>query len=549
MNIHNLVSFESILLIFTVLINLVFSAPIIFELRVIPVDGDVIKAGENNHLRISVWNKSWNRPVSMDEMELLNDSMFDVIIVSKDLRSFSQLHFEDFPQYNNETAIPPNSNYFDIDYIFPLAGDYTISVKCRTTQPRKNIRVNKLVTAEGKTKMNIETLPEPSNPEIQKVIYYHPVQLDNVQSIYSYPLIPHTQIIAKKDLEKELSLTTNPIYGTKYTLKNKLKAGFCNNIVLEFFVVEVDEQGDIKENPINTLFQYNNIPIRVLFTNKDMSDIDMAQGSILDKISDKFPNCGGKIEPPNGMVYGPNFGFSIPYRKTGLYQLMFEISHSYNGNTYLLTPSISLLVPTKDQPAEYADEDYLDKDDSYKDFIENVINKEVTAPDNKTDNDNSNDTNDNNNNNEDKTNKGNTTIPDTDTTDNTDQNDNTDNNDNADNTDNTDTDTTDNADIPTDTDNNNDSTEIPTDTNNDSVETPTNTNNDNNDKADKNDDKDNADKTDDASEEIPTETQDKEETVLPTTNEAASEEKVSNGTHGKIILVGIAGIISVSGFM
>jgi len=375
---------------------------VVYEINVIPINNDIFEAGVNNQIRIALWSKTRNYPVSMQEIEPVDKSLIEVVVFSKDLRAFSHFHMEDFPHYNNETNLPTTANYFDIDYTFPIAGDYTISIKC--SPYKRSVRVNKDIHVEGKKdeKMNLESTLLPSDPNKAKVIYYKPIHLENVKSIYRLPIIPHTLMIQEKDLKDELNKSslsarntvsvikerdlkdelnkaTGPIYGTKITVKNTLRKGFCSNIVLEFFRVELNGD-EIKQIPVKDLFQYNNIPIRAILANVENPDFDVIQGNILNAINDHFPSCGSKINPPKEMVYGPNFGFSVPFRNNGLYHVIFEIAHSYNENTYLLTPSIVLRVAKDENSVNYAPDDYVDDDKNYDQFVQDVINAPVSIP-------------------------------------------------------------------------------------------------------------------------------------------------------------------------
>ncbi|ORX84708.1 hypothetical protein BCR32DRAFT_266151 [Anaeromyces robustus] len=352
-----------------------------YEINVIPIDKEIFEAGVNNQIRISLWSKTRNWPVSLEEIEPLDNSLISVAVISNDLRAFTQFTMEDFPQYNNETNLPREANYFDIDYIFPIAGDYTITIKCRPY--KRNASVNKVIHVEGKkgTKMNVDNALLPSDPNKTKTIYYKPVQLDNIKSIYRLPIIPHTNIIPEKDLKDELKKATGPIYCTKITFKDSIKKGYCSDTVLKFFKVELKE-GKIKEKSVKDLFQYNNVPIRAILANNENSDYDIVQGHILKDADDHFPSCGNKITPPTEMVYGPDFGFSLPFREFGTYQIIFEISHSYDEKTYLLTPNVVVRVTeNKDEHVEYAPQDYIDDDTNYDEFIQNVINKQISVPD------------------------------------------------------------------------------------------------------------------------------------------------------------------------
>jgi len=352
----------------------------VYEINVIPIDKNIFEAGVNNQIRISLWSKTRNYPVSLEEIEPVDNSLIDVVIFSKDLRSFSQFHMEDFPHYNNETYLPSTANYFDIDYVFPIAGNYTISIKCKPY--KKNIRVNQVIHVEGKkdSKMDLDNTILPSDPNVQRVVYFKPVQLENVKSIYHLPIIPHTLAISKKELKNEVSKANGPVYGTKISIKNTLKSGYCSNFILEFFRVELKDD-KIEEVPVKDLFQYNNVPIRAVLGNQENLDFDIIQGNILSAVTDKFPSCGSKIEPPTEMVFGPIFGFSVPFRQNGLYNIIFEVAHSFNENTYLLTPSIAVRVAEDNAEIKFAPEDYIDDDTNYDKFVKDIIDNQSSIPD------------------------------------------------------------------------------------------------------------------------------------------------------------------------
>eukprot|EP00833_Pecoramyces_ruminatium_P007595 jgi/Orpsp1_1/1181627/evm.model.c7180000077990.1 len=378
----NIIHTFSILVLGLVLyINQAFSkTQAVYEINVIPIDKNIFEAGVNNQIRISLWSKTRNYPVSMEEIEPVDDSLIDVIIFSKDLRAFSQFHMEDFPHYNNETNLPTTANYFDIDYVFPIAGEYTISIKCKPY--KRNVRVNQVIHVEGKkdSKMDVDNTILPADPNVQKIVYFKPIQLENVKSIYRLPIIPHTLAIPEKELKNELSKATGPIYGTKISIKNTLRNGYCSNVILEFFRVEL-KKDKIEEIPVQDLFQYSNVPIKAVLGNQENPDFDIIQGNILNAVSDKFPSCGSKIDPPTEMVYGPIFGFSVPFRQFGLYNIIFEVAHSYNENTYLLAPSIALRVAEENVDIKYAPEDYMDDDTNYDQFIKDVIDGQSSIPD------------------------------------------------------------------------------------------------------------------------------------------------------------------------
>jgi len=551
-------------------IHKIYSAKIqvIYEINVIPVNNNIFEAGVNNQIRIALWSKTRNYPVAMEEIEPSDNSLIEVVVFSKDLRSMAHFHMEDFPHYNNETNLPTTANYFDIDYIFPIAGDYTISIKCKPY--KRSIRVNKDIHVEGKkeTKMNLDNNLLPIDPNNAKVVYFKPVQLENVKSIYPLPLIPHTLTIAEKDLKNEVEKATGPIYGAKITIKNTLRSGFCSNVILEFFRVELKD-GEVQQNPVTDLFQYANIPINAIIGNEENPDFDIVQGNILNTVSDRFPSCGSKISPPKEMVFGPNFGFSIPFRNNGIYQIIFQIAHSFNDNTYLLAPNVVVRVTEKEDDANYAPEDYIDEDSNYDEFVQNVIDKQITVPGSPI---------------EDNSSSGNTPISDdttndgdassstaTSTTDATetsevkadekpddsktddkqddtktdDKQDDTKTDDKQDDTkteENPDDSKTDNKQDDTKTDDKQDDSKI----DDKQDDTKTEENPDDSKTDDKQDDSKTDDKQDDAkTEENPDDF--KENVASPPNYE--EDEPVPDTAHGKIIVIGVAGIITVSGLM
>jgi len=528
-------------------INTVYSrTQTVYEINVIPVGKNIFEAGISNQIRISLWSKTRNYPVSLEEIEPVENSLIDVVVFSKDLRAFSQFHMEDFPHYNNETNLPTTANYFDIDYVFPIAGEYTISIKCKPY--KKNVRVNQNIHVEGKkdSKMNVDSSLLPSNPNKQKVVYFKPIQLENVKSIYYLPIIPHTLSIPEKDLKAEISKATGPIYGTKISIKNTLRSGYCSNVILEFFRIEL--KGDkIKETPVKDLFQYNNVPIKAILANQENQDFDIIQGNILDTVSDNFPSCGNKIEPPTEMVYGPIFGFSVPFRKIGLYHVIFEIAHSYNDNTYLLTPDIALRVAEEGEEIKYAPQDYIDDDTNYDQFIKDVIEKQNSIPDAAVDNGNdaNEDNEDNKNADDDKTDDKNdeNKIDDDDNTNEnkTDDDDKTDENKTDDDGKTDDDKTNDDGktdDSKTDEDKADEdvmeekSTILSAKTTTTITTTITITSTTTTKSSEENEDK--TTTTIESSETIPTDPDDKE---------------IPESAHGKIIIIGVAGIITVSGLM
>ena len=565
----NIILFLYIFTLGLLYINQVYSKTI-YEINVIPINSNIFQAGVNNQIRISLWSKTINFPVSLEVIESVDNSLIDVMIFSKDLRAFSQFHMEDFPHYNNETNLPSTANYFDIDYVFPIAGDYTISIKCKPY--KKSIRVNQDIHVEGKkeAKMNVDNSILPFNPKNQKVIYFKPVQLENIKSIYYLPIIPHTLTISKKDLVNEVSKATGPIYGTKFTIRHTLKPGYCSSFVLEFFRVELKD-GKIHEVPVKDLFQYNNVPIKAILANQENPDFDIIQGNILNTVSDDIPSCGSKIEPPTEMVYGPIFGFSVPFRKFGLYHIIFEISHSFNDNTYLLTPDIVLRVAEEDEEIKYAPDNYIDDDTNYDQFINDVINKQKSIPD-ADENDDKNSTND------DKDAAAANENKDNDDDDKTNKDDNTDDaatDENKDGDDKNDKDTNDTDDATNEDKDGDDDDKNDKDAN-DADDDATNENKDGDDKNDKDandaddatnenkdgDDKVGEDNTKETNSSTATdvkeikENSDTKEVEISSTKSSSEttsidpdDQEIQESTKGKIIILGVAGIITISGLM
>jgi len=375
-------SFSFFILSLILCISQVFAKiQVIYEINAIPINNSIFEAGVNNQIRVSLWSRTRNYPVSLEEMEEINNSLIEIMVFSKDLRSYSHFNMEDFPHYNNETNLPTTANYFDFDYVFPIAGNYTISIKCKPY--RKTIRVNQEIHVEGKKeeRMNLDSALLPMNPDKPKIIYFRPLPLENIQSIYRLPIILHRLFIKEKDLKKEVEKATGPIYGTKITIKNTLRRGFCSNTILEFFRVDVQD-GRINEIPVNDLFQYNDIPIKAVLGTEENPEFDVVQGNIIDDPDERFPSCGSEITPPKEMVYGPYFGFSLPFRNEGLYRIVFEIAHSFNDNTYLLTPNILVRVTENgdDEGVNFEPADYFDDDENYDQFIQEFLDKQVTAP-------------------------------------------------------------------------------------------------------------------------------------------------------------------------
>jgi len=353
---------------------------LVYEINVIPIDNTIFEAGIKNQIRIALWSKTRNYPIPLEEMEEIDNSLVEISVFSKDLRSYNHFTMEDFPHYNNETHLPRTANYFDIDYVFPIAGDYTIFVKCKPY--KKTVRVSQDIHVEGKKeyRMDLDSALMPIDPDKPKVIYFRPVQIDDENSIYRLPIILHKLLVQEKNLKEEVEKDAGPIYGTKISVKNTLRSGFCSNVILEFFRVELKDN-EIKETPINDLFPYNDVPIKAIMANEEKIQFDAVQGNIIKNPSDRFPSCGSDVKAPKESKYGPNFGFSLPFRSVGLYRVIFEIAHSFDGNTYLLSPSVFLRITENgDEKVNFEPEDYFDDDKNYDQFIKDVLDKKIVAP-------------------------------------------------------------------------------------------------------------------------------------------------------------------------